>query len=45
MSGTGTKIACSLSEKPLTYSSKKDSATTIKQIKVLDQTGKNLGCW
>lgn len=43
-SSTETKAQCA-AWRAITYSSKKDTAVTVKQIRVHNRTGQNLGCW
>ena len=44
MTGIHGKIACE-PWRAITYSSKSDTAPTVKQIKIHNQTGRNLRCW
>lgn len=41
---TGINAQCAPWRK-ITYSAKGDTAVTIKEVRVHDQTGVNLGCW
>jgi predicted small secreted protein len=43
-SSTGTKSKCA-GLKPITYSSSKDTAETVKQAKIHNAFGRKLGCW
>lgn len=43
-SSTETKAQCA-AWRAITYSSKKDTPPTVKQIRVHNRTGQKLGCW
>ena len=42
--GTGSRVACS-GWKPITFSTAKDTKETVTQVRVHNQTGRNLKCW
>jgi len=43
-STTETRAQCA-AWRAITYSSKGDTALTVKQVRVHNRTGQNLGCW
>jgi hypothetical protein len=43
-STTETRAQCS-AWRAITYSTKGDTAPTVKQVRVHNRTGQNLGCW
>lgn len=44
ISSTETAAQCS-AWRSITYSGKKDTPETVKQVRVHNRTGQNLGCW
>lgn len=44
MSATTNKAICG-PWRPITYSAKKDTPATVKQIRTHNRTGANIGCW
>lgn len=43
-SSTEIKAQCA-AWRAITYSAKKDTADTVRQVRVHNRTGQNLGCW
>jgi hypothetical protein len=41
---TGLKAVCA-PWRAISYASKRDSAPTVRQVRVHNRTGQNLGCW
>jgi hypothetical protein len=44
MTATATKTLCA-AWRPITYSGTRDTSNTVRQVRVHNKTGQNLGCW